>query len=222
MVGRGFRTDPTKDDCLVLDFGGNVMRHGPVDSIRIEEMNRTGGEAPAKECPECQFLIAAGYRVCPYCGYEFPPPEKSKHDAKASSAAVLSGQISVAEYQVDEVFYSVHQKRGAPDDHPRTMRVEYRSGWQQWQSEFICFEHTGWARVKAESWWKQRSSWPVPDTASEAVEIAQDGGLCETYQITVKSKAGEKYDQITGYRLGPKPAPFCDSDGYVMTDNIPF
>ena len=29
--GRGFRTCPGKEDCLVLDFGGNVLRHGPVD-----------------------------------------------------------------------------------------------------------------------------------------------------------------------------------------------
>ncbi|MCE9530368.1 MAG: DEAD/DEAH box helicase, partial [Planctomycetes bacterium] len=28
MVGRGFRLHPSKANCLVLDFGGNVMRHG--------------------------------------------------------------------------------------------------------------------------------------------------------------------------------------------------
>ena len=33
MVGRGFRLAPGKADCLVLDFGGNVMRHGPVDDL---------------------------------------------------------------------------------------------------------------------------------------------------------------------------------------------
>ena len=30
MVGRGFRLCEGKTDCLVLDFGGNVLRHGPV------------------------------------------------------------------------------------------------------------------------------------------------------------------------------------------------
>ena len=34
MVGRGFRLHPGKQNCLVLDFGGNVLRHGPVDQIR--------------------------------------------------------------------------------------------------------------------------------------------------------------------------------------------
>ena len=39
-VGRGFRLHPGKQDCLVLDFGGNVLRHGPVDQIRVQERRR--------------------------------------------------------------------------------------------------------------------------------------------------------------------------------------
>jgi len=223
QVGRGFRIHESKQDCLVLDLGGNVLRHGPVDQVRISERFQSDGEAPAKECPECHSVIAAGYCVCPDCGYEFPPPEKSKHDAKASTAGILSDQVSFSDYAVQEVFYSVHRKNGAPEDHPRTMRVEYQIGWQQWQSEFICFEHTGWARAKAESWWRQRSDWPVPDTAREAVEIAGRGGLCETLSITVRSVEGKKYDRIIGYRLGPKPTAFCDREGYVLSeDDIPF
>ena len=30
-VGRGFRLHPDKDNCLVLDFGGNIERHGPIE-----------------------------------------------------------------------------------------------------------------------------------------------------------------------------------------------
>ncbi len=222
MVGRGLRTDPSKDDCLVLDFGGNILRHGPIDNIRIKGDAPGNGESPAKECPECHCLIAAGYRVCPECGHEFPPPERKKHDAQASTAGILSGETWVRESEVEDVAYSVHRKRGAPPDHPRTMRVEYTVGWQRWQSEFICFEHTGWARLKAESWWRQRSDWPVPDTAEEAVEIARNDGLCATYAITVKSTAGEEYDEITGYRLGPKPVRGCDREGFVLTEGVPF
>lgn len=129
-----------------------MLRHGPVDSIRVAERPAGNGEAPAKECPECHELVAAGYARCPACGYEFPPPERRKHAAQASTAAVLSGEMTTTEYRVEEVSYSVHAKRDAPPDHPVTMRVEYRIGWQQWQSEFICFDHAGWARLKAERW----------------------------------------------------------------------
>ncbi len=93
MVGRGFRLHPSKENCLVLDFGGNVLRHGPVDEIQVATLERGNGKAPSKECPECQAVIAAGFGRCPQCGYEFPPPDRQKHDAKASEAGVLSGQV---------------------------------------------------------------------------------------------------------------------------------
>jgi len=236
MVGRGFRLHPGKENCLVLDFGGNVLRHGPVDAIRVQDAFGSGnGKAPAKECPSCQSLIASGYAICPDCGHEFPRRERASHDAEASSAGILSDEVTVTEYLVQEVYYAVHTKRDAPDDAPKTMRVEYRIGWQQYQSEWICFEHTGWARQKAESWWRQRSTAPVPVSAAEAVSMASSGALCETKAITVRSAAGEKYDRIVGYDLGEKPSyrePGWDdeaelpvgADGWegVDDDTIPF
>ena len=123
MVGRGFRMYPGKSDCLVLDFGGNVLRHGPVDAIKVTEPGAGDGEAPAKECPLCHAVIAAGYAVCPECGHEFPERQVPQHEARASDAAILTGQVTQAEYPVREVSYSVHTKRDAPPDAPRTVRV---------------------------------------------------------------------------------------------------
>jgi DNA repair protein RadD len=206
MVGRGFRLHPGKTDCLVLDFGGNVLRHGPVDAIRVEPARTPGeGEAPAKECPQCQTLVAAGYAICPQCGYEFPPPERNKHDHQATTAGILSGEVTETEHAVEGVYYSIHTKRGADDDHPKTMRVEYRIGWQRYVSEWVCPEHTGWARQKFVQWWRQRSTAPEPLSAAEAVEMANAGALCQTRAITVRSVSGEKYDRIVGYELGEKP-----------------
>jgi len=207
MVGRGFRLNPEKENCLVLDFGGNVMRHGPVDAVRIREVDRNGngGEAPAKECPECQSLIAAGYSVCPDCGYEFPDKNQRKHEVTASTEGILSGQVTTEEVPVHEVRYFVHRKKGATEDAPKTMRIDYRVGYHQYQSEWICFEHTGWARKTAEAWWRKRSNALVPETAVEAVGLGNAGALCETKSITVRSIAGEEYPRIIGYKLGEKP-----------------
>ena len=206
MVGRGFRLCEGKADCLVLDFGGNVLRHGPVDAIRITEASGGNGEAPAKECPECHAVIAAGYATCPECGHEFPPPERQRHEANASDAAILSDQVTTTEYPVQEVSYSVHTKRDAPPDAPKSIRVEYQIGWRTYRSEWVCFEHGGYAGAKAALWWRQRSSEPVPATAAEAVALAEDGAIAETRSIMVRSVAGEKYDQIVGHTLSPKPA----------------
>lgn len=221
MVGRGFRLHPAKQNCLVLDFGGNVLRHGPVDQIQVVTRDRGDGEAPAKECPECQAVIAAGYTVCPQCGYEFPPPERQKHEAKASEAGILSGQVSDTKYEVRDINYSVHTKRNAPPGAPRTMRVDYRLGLNHWQSEFICFEHDGYARQKAEGWWHRRSPDPVPDTAERAVELAEAGALCPTHSITVRTVAGERFDRIAAYDLGPRPEAVPVGDPFADID-VPF
>ena len=208
MAGRGFRLCDSKKNCLILDFGGNVLRHGPVDAIRTDA-DRKGdgdGEVPAKKCPQCNALIATGYAACPQCGFVFPPPERRMHDAKAGTAGILSDHVEISEHAVQDVRYSVHEKRDAPPDAPRTMRVEYRIGWHRYISEWICVEHTGYARAKAESWWRRRSNVPVPDSAEEAVRLAEAGALCNTQSITVRSVAGEKYDRIVGYALGDLPA----------------
>ncbi|MCK4415107.1 MAG: DEAD/DEAH box helicase family protein [Candidatus Eisenbacteria sp.] len=206
MVGRGFRLCDGKENCLILDFGGNVLRHGPVDAIRLQTVDYWGnGDAPAKQCPACRSVVAAGYSTCPDCGYEFPPRERQGHDAKACTEGILSSEVTTTEYPVQGVSYTVHHKRGAPDDAPRTLRVDYRIGFNQYQSEWICFEHTGWARHKAESWWCRRSDVPVPDSAAQAEALANAGAIRETRSITVRSAVGEKYDRIVGYELGARP-----------------
>lgn len=50
MCGRGFRVHPGKRDCLVLDFGENVERHGPVDLL-------------ANSLPTSKHYTGAGTRV---------------------------------------------------------------------------------------------------------------------------------------------------------------
>ncbi len=232
MVGRGFRLHPGKADCLVLDFGGNVLRHGPVDAIRIATDDRGEGEAPAKECPQCHALIAAGYQTCPECGHQFPEPNKQKHEAQASTEGILSGQTTREEHHVSETTYHVHIKRGDPDA-PLTMRVEYRVGFNRYFREWVCFNHTGYARTKAEAWWRARSVEPVPGGTEEAVELARAGALASTLSITVEKKAGEQFERVVAHRLGDKPPRLEGDEGLpeyapasttygIPDDEIPF
>lgn len=231
MVGRGFRLHPSKENCLVLDFGGNILRHGPVDALQIKDKTSGGGESPAKECPQCNAVIHAAYATCPECGHEFPPPQREKHDQQASSAGILSGEVTETEYPVEVTFYCAHVKRDAPEGHPRTLRVDYRVGFNDDRSEWICIEHPlgSYARRKAEAWWAARSNEPCPTDADEAVELAEAGVLAPTHAITVRSVTGEKYDRIVGYQLGDKPQsiavaqPLGSEPEYTIPDDeIPF
>ncbi|MCW5775340.1 MAG: DEAD/DEAH box helicase family protein [Phycisphaeraceae bacterium] len=220
MVGRGFRLHPGKADCLVLDFGGNVLRHGPVDAIRIDKPGDGEGEAPAKECPGCHALIAAGYQTCPECGHVFPEPNKQKHEAQASTVGILSGQATREEHRVSETTYHVHFKRHDPAA-PLTMRVEYRIGFNRYFREWVCFDHTGYARTKAEAWWRARSREPAPASTEEAVELARAGALAETLAITIEKKAGEQYERVTRHVLGDKPPRLDSEDGLPDTPAEP-
>jgi DNA repair protein RadD len=207
MVGRGFRLAPGKTDCLVLDYGGNVLRHGPVDQLAVttQDRGKGDGEPPAKECPECHAVVAAAFAHCPQCGHEFPPPERQQHEAKASSAGVISGQFTDTEHPVRSVFYAVHLKRGGDENTPRTLRVEYEVSWNHWVKEWVCVEHQGFARRKAELWWKERCDLPCPTTATEAQELASRRLLAEPTHITVRETAGEDFPRIIAWRLGAKP-----------------
>jgi len=223
MVGRSFRIHDSKKDALVLDYGGNILRHGPVDAIKVKDVQPGNGDAPVKECPECQTFVHAAVRTCPECGHEFPEPEKEQHDAKASSEGILTGQIIDTEYEVSDVFYSVHIKKGSRPTEggtsgaegncgeatrfPKTFRIDYQIGFCDRQSEWLCPEHSGWARKKFEKWWRDHSSDPLPGTAQEAVDIANGGGVAPTKKITVRKITGEHFDRIIKYELGEVPEP---------------
>jgi len=217
--GRGFRIHPEKENCLVLDFSGNIMRHGPVDSIKIKEPGKGDGEAPAKKCPNCYSVIHAAYQKCPDCGHEFPAPERNKHESHAATSGIISGQVTITDYDVKSIDYSVHYKRNAASDMPPTMRVEYCTGFNQYISEWVCPEHTGYARAKFEAWWQQRSHAPLPQYTEEAVLLSRQGALAPTLKIIVKNIAGEKFDRIVNYDLGPIPE-YVPDDGCNDENNF--
>lgn len=211
MVGRGTRLAPGKADCLVLDYGNNIVRHGPVDAVDVaEKANKDGkGEAPGKECPECHGVVHCAVMVCPDCGHEW---EKAlaNHDPLAADIGIMSGEVTDTEYEVTGVRYQEWEKRNAPDA-PRTLMVEYQVGFAASVREWVCPEHLGWARAKFASWWRERcASVPPPETAAEAQFYAQDGALAAPVSIVVRETAGEKFPRVIAYSLGDLPEYFAE------------
>lgn len=231
MVGRGLRIDPDKQDCLVLDFGGNAERHGPIDKMDISPQgggSGTAGVAPTRICEECQEILPLAQSRCPACGAELEQEEKeiepSYGDETASHAPIISDEVSNETYEVQEVQYYVHEKRNAAPDAPKTLRVIYVCGFQKRISEWICLEHSGWAGEKASKWWRRRSQQPVPESAELAVELADRGALAETLSIEVKPAATRNdWPKVVGYELSDVPGreelmpPTSKLDRDVMT-----
>lgn len=111
QVGRGTRKADGKQNCLVLDFAGNVRRFGPVDDVRIKIKNNSkDGEAPTKVCPSCREIVMLGVSECPHCGFTFPRRE-IKHEARADTVEILSSQRQRSDWlEVDDVQYVLHAK----------------------------------------------------------------------------------------------------------------
>lgn len=172
MIGRGTRKAEGKANCLILDFAGVVKRHGPVDTVEVGE--KGGGEGKvgleavnSKECPNCQSLCALALRICRECGHTFVQEEKPKHEAKAQDAPILSRQAR-ALTTVDTVpvlSWSAcrHVKPGSPD----SVKVTYLAGLLAYP-EWVCPEHQGFAKQKAEKFWRQHGGQlPSPSTVDE-------------------------------------------------------
>lgn len=57
ILGRAWRLDPAKEDCLLLDYAGNVERHFPDGDIYSPVIKASGssesGGALEAECPDC-------------------------------------------------------------------------------------------------------------------------------------------------------------------------
>ena len=86
MIGRGLRTidpeefpDLVKRDCIVLDFGTSVLTHGSLeDSVSLDDKEK--GEAPLKQCPECEAVVPMGSKICPICEHIFDSGEKEEKE----------------------------------------------------------------------------------------------------------------------------------------------
>jgi len=188
----------SKRNCLVLDFAGNVRRHGPVDMVEIKPPGGGGGEAPVKECPDCQSYVYTAVRVCPDCGHEFPPPApEEKLETKADTTPILSTELALPEdVAVQDWEGRVHTPRDP--DKPQSVCVSYYGGLLTYR-EWVCPEHTGYARAKFEKWWRTHGGEDAPTSVLETV--SRWGEL--TMPPTIIVRRSGKFWDILGRRFAP-------------------
>lgn len=152
MIGRGSRCHPAKTECLILDHGGNVHRHGffeddPAWSLDVTTKDPGEvGARPTIECPKCQAIYRGG--KCRSCGYEPTPRErrsqglefdgrelkevkrKEKKDKAQRtpedlmiSALYQAGRSGRTWKQAVGIFLSACEKQGTKHRVPRTVTV---------------------------------------------------------------------------------------------------
>ena len=65
---------------MFLDFGTSIFTHGSLeDAVNLDEKQK--GEAPLKQCPECEAVVPMSSKVCPICEHIFDSGEKEEKEA---------------------------------------------------------------------------------------------------------------------------------------------
>lgn len=198
-----------KPNCLFLDFGGLVRRHGPVDMVQPRKPGKGGGEAPTKTCPECFSLVHASKMECPDCGHTWERELSTKITKTAAVAPILStGEAAWKE--VSHRRFARHEKFGGKP----SMRVDYvtEAGGNLSGAgggcfkEWIAFENEK-ARGICSRWWKQHGGLePVPDTVGAA--LLRAGELRPVSEIRIEPEG--KFWRITARRFAAEEAGNAD------------
>lgn len=221
IVGRGMRLAPGKKNCLVLDFAGNIFRHGPIDAVDPKKPGKGGdGEAPVKACPSCGTYVHAAVRECSECGHEFPKPEP-KIEARPTTSPIMSAPADTW-LAVGSVRVARHQKLGSPD----SLIVTYDAGYTT-HREWVCFEHQGYARDRAVQWWLRRApGTKVPRTVGEALSRMNE--VSHAQEIIVRpSRSNARYMEIVNargmqVRTGGEGVPLAHTPAGGDWDEPPF
>lgn len=103
--GRGLRTAPGKQDCIILDHGGNWQLHGyPIDDREwtldgCMATQRDGSVSPGKRCPGCFAMNPAGAAKCLDCGQPFPRDTRAVKQVDGELAEVEETEAAAAQAQ---------------------------------------------------------------------------------------------------------------------------
>lgn len=203
MVGRGLRVAEDKRDCLVLDFGGNIERHGPIDvAIPASAVGREARKKYFRKCGNCGAYSKPWKDFCENCGEPFPKNQNDPNanlSERSSGSPILSNEDEppkVEEFSVDCVSYSAHYKKDS--DKPPTFQVEYKRGeFRRPLFEWLCVEHESrWARRRFENWWKSKSKVEPPTTVDDAVSWANAGALATPKVVRTVLRSGSRFPEI--------------------------
>lgn len=182
IVGRGMRIADGKTDCIVLDYGGNIERHGPITAIK-HSSKAASDTSTLKVCKQCLAEVKISKRECPECGFIFPEhPREVDHDKKAARTAIMGPAPEPVWIEVDKVCASEWTKRQEEGAEPKppTVCVEYSRLGREVAREWLCPEHGGYATQKFCRWWFERGGdLPAPHTVAMTIERIEAGELRE-------------------------------------------
>jgi len=183
IILRGMRVSSKKEDCLVLDYAGNLLRNGPIDApVIVVKGTGGGGEAIMKVCDNCQEIVHIACRTCPSCLHPFT--FKHHLTMKSGTQSVVSENNW---FTVDKMEYSWYMSgRGIP-----MLKATHICGIRRFD-KLVAIEHGGRATYMAKHWWNRRADIEMPKTARLAA-LTADVALATPRRILV-NESGKYID----------------------------
>ena len=216
MVGRGLRLHESKRDTLVLDYGENIPRFGPIDTATPPAPRRTKSQPKTIDCASCNEIVSVFKRICPVCGFELKPPpirlcgqcgEENpvgglsciacgyvmvKHGANATNGGILSTERAIDDYRVDQVvaFSRISKSSEAP-----YLELRYMVDFAESFSQALPFGNPRGRGLALKKWRDAVvPGTPDPETIDEALALVDGGCLRPVYAVSIDRRS--KYKDI--------------------------
>jgi DNA repair protein RadD len=200
-----------KTNCLVLDFGANIERLGPInDPVKPKApgKRRNGDQgAPIKVCGniECLEYVHASLPNCPECGYEFPiNTNLTNHasDGELIKRDKPEEPPKVERFTPTTIGYDFHCKKGGTP----SLKVTYICGLMRFK-EWVPIGHPT-AYGLGIKWWQKACvdpAKPAPATVDEALKRKDELRTPEYISVWVN----KKHPEITNHGY-PEREPTID------------
>jgi DNA repair protein RadD len=225
-IGRGARPAVGKDNCLTLDFAGNVSSFGPVHAPHFDKSGQPlGGVAPWRPCRICGTYQHYEAITCEECDAVLPPRKVvTAHDlefgtiqwtAETAALRALVAERGFERLPVESL--AVHAYRKRHDPTAISLMVSFSLGngaiVRQWFKRLRSGQWT-------ETWRNLYGGTPTPTTIADAlnrrhelvrpssVDIEQDGAFWRVLGID----HGEPDEGV----LHGVPASFTDHVSYSV------
>ena len=207
MCGRGMRLHDDKENCLLLDYGENVARHGCLDEVQPD---RTApGRYHPKICASCNAINIPSARKCVECGQEFEgskkfqelQTKKEKEVAKRTKAekqAVLSDERKKAKPRykpVTDIYATVTKSMNGSEYCQVIFTVK---------DEFfpkkmpLMFGHPKAHHMAVRRWKKIAEKWGAPEQPWMAAELINSGAFENISEIVLQKQG--KYENVIGIK----------------------
>ena len=206
MCGRGMRIHEDKDNCLLLDYGENVARHGCLDEVSPGQANE--GRYHPKICASCNVINSPSAKECIECGQVFESKQtkslwtkKEREVArrtKAEKQAVLSDERKKSKpvfKSVTDIYATVTKSKNGSD----YCQVIFTVGDEFFPKKMpLMFGHPTAHNMAVRKWKKITDEWGSPKQAWMAAELINNGAFDTISEIVVQKQG--KYENVIGIR----------------------